>query len=326
MSLLPPTGWYPDPEHNGVLRYWDGTAWTDHRTPDDLPAAPRRIGDWLSITFATAWRQALPLLAISVVCLVVPAIPLALAMNSLLRDVVVRDGDVVTGVAEGAIVPAIVTGLAAIAGAVVFAVAAGHQAVYAQRGHRPTAAASLGVGVRALVRAFALTLAIGAGLATVLVAVLFLPGAGLAALGVFAWATLVVFVATRVAFIYIAAAAAPPGIGPLRASAEVGIGRTGAVLGRLLLLALVCGGVTLVASFILSPITAVAGNIDPDAIEFADDGTIDNAVMADFLPDTAGVVVQMAVSALVEAIGFAVGLVGLAVIYLDVRAPMRPEP
>lgn len=26
-------GWYPDPEHFGHLRYWDGVRWTDHRAP-----------------------------------------------------------------------------------------------------------------------------------------------------------------------------------------------------------------------------------------------------------------------------------------------------
>ena len=28
-----PAGWYPDPDQTGYDRYWDGTSWTDHRSP-----------------------------------------------------------------------------------------------------------------------------------------------------------------------------------------------------------------------------------------------------------------------------------------------------
>jgi hypothetical protein len=34
-----PAGWFPDPEDPAQLRYWDGTAWTEHRHPAE-PAAP----------------------------------------------------------------------------------------------------------------------------------------------------------------------------------------------------------------------------------------------------------------------------------------------
>jgi hypothetical protein len=35
----PAAGWYPDPHDIGGQRYWDGTAWTEHRVgPDSGPA------------------------------------------------------------------------------------------------------------------------------------------------------------------------------------------------------------------------------------------------------------------------------------------------
>ena len=35
---LPPADWYPDPEHQGMQRYWDGAQWTEHRAPIAPPA------------------------------------------------------------------------------------------------------------------------------------------------------------------------------------------------------------------------------------------------------------------------------------------------
>jgi len=35
-----PAGWYPDPDGSGGQRYWDGFAWTEHRSPGRAPAVP----------------------------------------------------------------------------------------------------------------------------------------------------------------------------------------------------------------------------------------------------------------------------------------------
>ncbi|HYZ68493.1 MAG TPA: DUF4352 domain-containing protein, partial [Mycobacterium sp.] len=33
-----PAGWYPDPDGSGGQRYWDGSAWTEHRSPAATPS------------------------------------------------------------------------------------------------------------------------------------------------------------------------------------------------------------------------------------------------------------------------------------------------
>ncbi|MGX5183717.1 DUF2510 domain-containing protein [Streptomyces avermitilis] len=48
MSSTPPPGWYRDPSYPLVERWWDGSAWTDHRrqpeTPQEPLAGPRPAG------------------------------------------------------------------------------------------------------------------------------------------------------------------------------------------------------------------------------------------------------------------------------------------
>lgn len=33
MAEQPPAGWMIDPEQPGMLRFWNGEEWTEHRTP-----------------------------------------------------------------------------------------------------------------------------------------------------------------------------------------------------------------------------------------------------------------------------------------------------
>jgi hypothetical protein len=41
-TSTPNPGWFPDPSNNGVLRWWDGNAWTEHTHPRS-PAVPAGI-------------------------------------------------------------------------------------------------------------------------------------------------------------------------------------------------------------------------------------------------------------------------------------------
>ena len=66
MSDLPPADWYTDPEDESQYRYWDGSAWTEHRAPrhtdhaEDPDAAPdgmRGPGQLIANTFSLTRRR-----------------------------------------------------------------------------------------------------------------------------------------------------------------------------------------------------------------------------------------------------------------------------
>ncbi|MEU3851392.1 DUF2510 domain-containing protein [Streptomyces sp. NPDC029554] len=38
--MTPPPGWYPDPHAPHLQRWWDGTAWTEHRRTPEAPTVP----------------------------------------------------------------------------------------------------------------------------------------------------------------------------------------------------------------------------------------------------------------------------------------------
>jgi len=44
VSPTPPSDWYPDPAVPGTLRYWNGSAWTEHTAPMVTATAPARRG------------------------------------------------------------------------------------------------------------------------------------------------------------------------------------------------------------------------------------------------------------------------------------------
>ncbi|MBJ7358975.1 DUF2510 domain-containing protein [Nocardioides sp.] len=62
MTEAPPAAWFPDPDDPAQYRYWDGTAWTEHRAPrsttsDQLSKAGKDLADGLAkgLTAVGGW-------------------------------------------------------------------------------------------------------------------------------------------------------------------------------------------------------------------------------------------------------------------------------
>lgn len=51
---LPPAGWFDDPERRDMFRYWDGTEWTEHRSPKAGP--PKYEDDSGTGIIASGWE------------------------------------------------------------------------------------------------------------------------------------------------------------------------------------------------------------------------------------------------------------------------------
>jgi len=97
VSDLPPADWYTDPEDQSQYRYWDGSAWTEHRAPrldqpdgelEPEPGQLRRAGQLLADTFSISgrrWRSCAAAALIYLVGQVAMVVLLIIGANELLR-------------------------------------------------------------------------------------------------------------------------------------------------------------------------------------------------------------------------------------------------
>ena len=96
MSDLPLADWYTDPEDESQYRYWDGSAWTEHRAPrhtdsaEDPGAAPggmrgpgQLIADMFSLT-GRRWRGCAAVALIYIVSQVVALVLVIVSANAIL--------------------------------------------------------------------------------------------------------------------------------------------------------------------------------------------------------------------------------------------------
>ena len=93
---MPPADWYTDPDDESQYRYWDGSAWTEHRAPrhtdpaEDPGAAPggmrgplRLIADMFSLT-GRRWRGCAAVALIYIVSEVAAVVLVIVSANDIL--------------------------------------------------------------------------------------------------------------------------------------------------------------------------------------------------------------------------------------------------
>lgn len=97
MSDLPPADWYTDPEDESQFRYWDGSAWTEHRalrhgrpdaSPEPEPGEMRRPGQLIASSLSIArrrWRSCAAAGLIYLAALVMAVVLFIAGGNNLLR-------------------------------------------------------------------------------------------------------------------------------------------------------------------------------------------------------------------------------------------------
>ena len=64
-SAQPPAGWYPDPTRQFEQRYWDGAAWTEHRSPVPLDAGVEAAARSSALTARVALAVGTPVMVAS---------------------------------------------------------------------------------------------------------------------------------------------------------------------------------------------------------------------------------------------------------------------
>lgn len=326
VSTLPPAGWYDDPEHTGYLRYWDGSIWTEHRSPvgGDTAAAAgpggrlSDIGSWLSRTFNDLWARKVPLLALGAILLACWAVAGFIGTWAV-DDLVYLDGEW-DGVDGGRLgLASIGLLLVALASLIVY-VAVVHQLYWARFGEDHSAGASLSAAIAVTPRVIGWGLVfMGAAIVVVvalLVVTLIVPVVGvllilaMIPLGIYLWVKLAFFL------VAIVAPAAEPN--PFKGSARVSShGRFWPVLGRLLLI----GIISSVVGYVLSlPLGAASdpGSFDDIIVTDGSDEILYFHI-GDFIDEIiGGTGIILLLSAIPQMLSSVIGVAGTTGMYAEV--------
>lgn len=318
-------GWYPDPEDPARLRWWDGDGWTSQYTtapgaPGSGPAVLPDISQWVRTTLAALWHRSGQLVALALVLGLVPALLLAAASWAAVGDIAFVDGDVV-GWDRGVVVPLVLSLALYVVATLAFAQGAIHQILAALTDRPVPWQRSIAPGLRSLLRLLGYVVVLVVA-ALGFTAVVTLIGIGVPALLVVIVPALLVaavWLYVKLSFVAVAAVASDRGVNLLRTSAALSSGRFWAVLGRLVVLALLGVAAGFAFNIVTIPLQATA-SIDASVIETVD-GELSDFAVRDVVPNVGVLGVLLVVATLVQSAQSAVGAAGHAALYRDAGGP-----
>lgn len=286
----PPPGWYPDPITGSGYRWWDGSSWSDHVTDDP----GRRQGPISQLQPVAPWMSRVLSIAASRAGHFLPMIVLLIVPTGLLNGIAVwfglRDAVLTSDSETGELgftnpsasagtygLMALSLGLSMLAW-LLLTLAVARQASAAADGEPEPWSASMLAALQRFPRGLLATAPVLAAFVAVYLAVIVgsALSAGLAVLVVFLAIVALPWLVVRLSLAQVGAGLAPPGERVVTTSWQLTRHRFWAVFGRMAILLLITLVLSLLASFVSAPFTALAGGgageIEPgaDVVELND--------------------------------------------------------
>ncbi len=353
-----PPGWHPDPWQPGAMRWWSGSEWTELTSAGGAAPGPissrglSDVGEWFGTLFRTIINRAGHIFTLLMVTLLPANLVALLVAWMSIRDITITDANISTeqcptgfneiecalevdigGWDNSWIIPIALALIFFFFMYLLFNLAVAHQVHEALDEPAVPWVTSLSAATRALPRYLGYGLLILVALMVWLFAVTFaaaLGGAALFIIAVIASIALAVLAWIKLSFFTVAAAVAPNGTSPLKASIAVSSdGRFGAVALRLFLLALSGIALSLGSQVISVPVSAIVGSgLNQDLLtDLTDDDDSPAAFrVGDLVDNPAALGISIVLGLLVQAAGTGLQGSGAAVIYRDAGGPARQKP